>query len=260
MRTQSLSNWRSIIALSVLAALPFCASAGKPTSSSVPLKTSIYTSFVDEQDTNAYFNTPNTCNYHPLTSSYLRPDTSDGPTTAWDIFMTTWQPVTGLTSGVYDNSVNGVRSEFGANDKVYSLDTRTTSPLRKITLDFSAPYPPPNTPSFGSTVTTPGLLQVSGLDPITSMAVCSSDACREARQIATKFWFTDPSAADVTWRVDWAAIRVLRVTPKLWYFIADACGGSQVAGLSKLTGNRTRPREILNGYFLVPLFFAAELK
>jgi hypothetical protein len=40
----------------------------------------------------------------------------------------------------------------------------------------------------------------------------------------------------------------------------DACDGSQVGGLSKLEGSRTRPRETNSGYYLIPLFVAAERK
>jgi hypothetical protein len=88
--------------------------------------------------------------------------------------------------------------------------------------------------------------------------VCSSKACPEARQINTKLWFNDASGAQ--WRVDWAAIRVLRISTRTWYFVADACGGSQLAGLSKLEGTRTKPRDVLNGYFLIPMFFSATLQ
>lgn len=255
------------IAALILASLPVCVLAGKPAPapSSLPLTMSLYTTFVDEQDTNLYFNNPNICPYFDQVTwdSNLLPDALNGPTNEWDFFN--WNVKSGFQSGIYDNGTNCagsscLRAEFSTSYKVFSLDTRTTTPLRKLTIDFGDPQPGTSISSLGALVTTPVLFQVSGTDAFTSMGVCSSHACPEARQIATKLWFDDPSAADTQWRVDWAAIRVLRVSSNTWYFIADGCGGSQVAGLSKLVGTRTKPRETLNGYFRIPLFFSAVLK
>jgi hypothetical protein len=270
MRTGILAHGR-ILALCALAALPLFASAGKPTSSVRPLVAVILNTVVDEQDTNGYFQQSGHCPNGIEQPALLRPDTADGPTRAWD-FPIRWTVRNNLVSGIYDNGSDCVsagsclRAEFSTNDKVFSLDTRSTWQPRKMIVDFGAAWDPAtnqqivNPPPFGATVSTPGLLQVSGLNPLTSMELCSSTACPEALQIATKFWFNDPRFADVMWRVDWRAIRVLRMSQTVWYFIADACGGSQLAGLSRLEGNRTRPRETLNGYYLIPMFFAAELK
>ena len=261
-----ISNCRSVLALSLLAALPLGAFAGKTVSSSLPLTTYIYSTVVDEQQTATTYCT-GVEPYLLRDVAGLSADSTVGPTSAWNVFLSPWTEETGMVSGTYDNGANCVssgsclRAEFSTSYKVFSLDMRTTSPLRKVTLDFTDPWnPDPNTPAFGSSLSTTGLLQVSGLDSFTSMSMCSTRACPEYREIATKFWFNDPSNSSVTWRVDWSHIRVLRVSQKTWYFIADACGGSQVAGLSKLEGNRTRPRETLNGYYLVPLFFSATLK
>lgn len=270
MKTKKGWSWR-LVALSLAGVLPFTAFAGKPTSSSIPLRVSIFETVVDEQDTNAYFGRPDICPAGLFVGpARLVADTENGPTSAWN--FTGWD-VTADVSGLYDNgqdckpgTTSCLRAEFSTNDKVFSLDTRSTAQPRKVTVDFTAAWDPvtnqpiTNVPTLGATVDTPGLLQVAGLEPFTTMKVCSSDACPEARQIATKFWFTDPSASDVTWRVDWSAIRVLRMSDKVFYFIADPCGGSQLAGLSKLVGNRTKPRETLNGYYLIPMFFAAEIK
>ncbi len=259
MRTRDVLRSRTI-ALCVLGALPFCPLAGKLVPSSIPLRADFFTTFVDEQNTNAYFNDPNICPFYGQAIEYsnILPDTLAGPTSAWGYVP--WAPKSGLQSGTYDNSTT-LRVEFSTNDKVFSLDSRGSVPLRKLTLDFTHPYGTISDVTFaGSSVATPVLFQVSGLDPLTTMSVCSSTACPEARQIATKLWFDDPSAADTQWRVDWAAIRVLRVSSNKWYFIAGQCGGSQLAGLSKLVGTRTKPRETLNGHFLMPMFFAAERK
>ena len=271
MKTNKIAIWHSVLALSALMAVPLAATAG-PTSSK-PVKAYIYSSIYDEHDTNAYFHNPQICPFLPLIddANVLPDSTVGGLTTAWDQFLSPWASVS-LAAGLYDDHTNCstasscLRAEISTNDKVFSLDTRATLPARKLTFEFTDPWnnttnlPGNQQPPFGITISTVGLFQVSGLDPLTSMGICSSRACPEAKQIATKFWFNDPSSADVMWRVDWRGIRVLRMSQKQWYFIADACGGSQLAGLSKLEGNRTRPRETLNGYYLIPLFFAAELK
>jgi hypothetical protein len=255
------------VALCLVAALPFGALAGKPTSSSVPLRADVFTTFYDEQDTNAYYGSNDICPYYGLLpeESNLLPDSLSGPSTQWDYFN--WNVKSGLQSGRYENGTNCagsscLRVEFSTNDKVFSLDTRAgAAPLRKLSVDFTAPYGTPSSDSFaGQVLTTPGLFEVQGLDPLTSMKVCTAPGCPEARQIATKFWFSDPTASDVMWRIDWRAIRVLRVADNKWYFIAGQCGGTHLAGLSKLVGNRTKPRETLNGYFLIPLFIAVERK
>ena len=267
---------KPLIALAIASLLPVAAHAVRPSSAVVPLNVADYTTVADQQDTNAYFGSPNIC---PATTtgtfqgvSNLRPGPGvpAGPTTAWDsTFLGAWTTVSGLSSGLYTNgsdcSAAGscLRAEFSTSDKVFSLDTRSTSPAQTFTLDFSSPWNP-STGQPGTnhapwpTFTTTGLLQVNGTDAMTGMQVCTSKACPEARQINTKFWFND--AQGNQWRIDWAAIRVLRIQTNLWYFIADTCGGSQLAGLSQLEGTRTKPRDVLNGYFLIPMFFAATLQ
>jgi class 3 adenylate cyclase len=232
----------------------------------VPLKVSLYSRVVDQQDTNAYFKAA-TCPVPFHDGSRLRPDKTDGSINAWDQFPgSPWKAVTKLSSGLYDDGQdckpNGgcLRAEFSKDGKVLSLDTRHTSPLRKVTVDFGLPSADASPPPFGPHIATAGLLEISALNPITSMIVCSSSGCPEARQIAAKFWFADPSDSKVNWRVDWGAVRVLRLSPKAWYFIADACGGSQYTSLSKLVGEGANRVETSLGHFLIPLFFSAELR
>ncbi len=110
---------------------------------------------------------------------------------------------------------------------------------------------------FGGSINTPGLYEVFLDFAYTSMAVCSSAACPEAQPAFAKFWFTDPNDSSVTWRIDWSHLRVLRMSANTWYFIGDDCDGSQVAGLSKLSGSRTQPKAVLNGYYLIPFFLSA---
>jgi len=267
---------KPLLALAVASLLPVAAHAVRPSSSVVPLNVADYGIVADQQDTNAYFGNPNVCpatvtgTYEVISNLRPGPNVPAGPTTAWDsTFLGAWTTVTDLTSGSYRNgdfcSATGscLRAEFSTSDKVFSLDTRSTSPAQTLTVDFSAPWnPSTGTPGTNkapwATFTSVGLLQVSATDAITGMGVCSSKACPEARQINTKYWFND--AQGNQWRIDWGAIRVLRVKSNVWYFIADACGGSQLAGLSELVGTRTKPREVLNGYFLIPMFFSATLQ
>src|SRR5262249_18981072 len=145
----------------------------------------------------------------------------------------------------------------------FSIDTRntTSTPKRMFTLDFSQAYTPsPNVPPFGAALSVPALFQVQGLSAITGMNVCTSTACPESRVLAAHLWWDDRTDASMQGRVDWGGVRVLRVTQQTWYFIASACGGTQVAGLSELIGNRTKPREVNKGYYLMPLFIKATMK
>jgi len=270
MKIRNLSLRRALLALGMLALAPLPALAARPGApSTVALKATVYATVIDEQDTVSYFNDGGVtgCPDVPLRDDTgLRPDGITGITSAW--YLSFWDPATSLVSGVYDNgsypasSSSYLRAEFASSDKTFTLDTRTTAgPLRTFTLDFTDPYDPdPNTPSFGATLTTAGLFEVLGSAPMTSMAVCSSRACPEAREIPAKFWFNDPVNSGVQWRINWSHLRVLRVSSSTWYFIGDACDGSQVGGLSKLEGSRTKPRETNQGYYLIPLFVAAERK
>lgn len=106
-----------------------------------------------------------------------------------------------------------------------------------------------------STITKAGLLEVFLDFPYTSLAVCSSSVCTEATTAYAKFWFLDN--AGVQWRMDWATVRVLRMSSNTWYIMADECDGTEVAGLSKLSGTRTQPKTVFNGYYLTPFFITA---
>ena len=270
MKTRNLSLPGMLLSLSALALAPLPALAAKPAApSAVALKATVFTTVVDEQDTVGFFHDGGVtgCPDAPLVDAAgITADAAAATTaSAWNFFN--WDAVAD-PAGIYDNGSycastgSCLRAEFNSSDKTFTLDTRTTAnPLRKFTLDFSDPYDPdPNVPSFGPSLTTTGLFEVLGSASMTGMAVCSTRACPEAREIPAKFWFNDPVTSGVQWRVDWSHIRVLRVSPSTWYFIGDACDGSQVGGLSKLEGSRTRPRETNRGYYLIPLFIAAERK
>lgn len=258
--------------LLALALLPLAALAGKP-SSVVALKAQVHATVVDEQNSWAFFHDNETgCSNPPEVdvAAFAADAAAPVTTTAWNFFN--WNPVANLSAGVYDNgSFCGtgtcLRAEFNSSDKTFSLDTRVTgNPLRTFTVGFGEPWdlvndrPASHVPPWGTVLRSPGLFEALASSSLTAMGVCTTNACPEAREIQAKFWFTEPGNADVTWRLTWNHIRVLRVSTATWYFLADACDGSQVAGLSKLEGSRTRPRETNQGYYLVPFFIGVDRK
>ena len=248
------------IAILAVAVSPLAALAVKP-SSGIPAVSNVYTSVYDEQTGQGCPGIPTTVH----ASVGFGPDAIPGATFAWDYFLSPWTPQLGMSSGSYEDGTypssqsSALRAIFQTNNKNFSMDTRNTAkPVRKFNLDFSTSYDGSPAPRIGTSVSTAGLFQVSSLNSLTSMEVCSTTDCPEWRAIKATFWFDETD--DIQWRVDWAFTRVLRVSTNTWYIIADACGGSQVAGLSELQGNRTKPREVNSGYFLMPLFISVTLK
>ena len=202
---------RAIAAIS-LAATPLVAHAVKP-SSGIPAVANVYTSVYDEQTGQGCPGVPTTVH----SSVGFGPDAIPGATFAWDFFISPWTAQTGLGSGVYEDGTypssqsSALRAIFQTNNKNFSMDTRNTAkPVRKFNLDFNQPQPGSVAPRIGANVATPGLFQVSSLNSLTSMAVCSTTDCPEWRAIKATFWFDEPGNPDVEWRVDWAFTRVLR--------------------------------------------------
>ena len=264
-----------LLAAAFLAASPLGVYAQRD--STVPLTVDIYSAVVDEQNTTAYYN-----NGTPYCSGTVLPTdiparfTGDsevpGPSSVYG-FGSPWTPYStaNLSSFSSDGYVDGancgpggcLRAQFGSSDKILSLDTRGTQVIqglpRKLTVNFGQPQPGATGPS-SSFVEEPMLLNVMLGSPFTSMLTCTTRACPEAKPAFAKLWFTDPSDSSVTWRVDWTYLRVLRMSSDTWYILADSCDGSKVAGLSKLIGNRTKPKEIGNGHYLIPFFIQATKK
>ncbi len=261
-------SYRAFLVVALcLMALPLARGAKNSTTA---LTANIFELVIDEQNTTAFYNNGNTfCSglYNPVQTSLLTGDDRVlGPTSAYG-FGSPWTLfTTGLSSTSYANNgscgSNCLKVQFNSNNATFALDTRGTAGPRAFTLNFTEPCltcaGPAGSPSvFGGSVTTPALLNVFLDFPFTSMSVCSSTTCPEAQPAFAKLWFTDPNDSSVTWRVDWSYLRVLRMSSNTWYFVGDECDGSQVAGLSKLTGNRTRPKTVFNGYYLIPFFYAA---
>jgi len=274
MRTNHSAGCRAVAMIATAAALSLPAMAGRTTTSPPALKAHVFSMVQDEQNSAAYFNDGGItgCDSPPFQdAANLRPDAVTETWSAWPAIQ--WNPWS-ATAGKYDDGSycastgSCLRAQFTSSDKTFTLDTRTTAnPLRRFGVDFSEGWdlandvPLPNqVPSFGPSLMTAALFEVLGSASLSQMGICSSQACPEAREYPAKLWFNDPAATDTTWRIDWTHMRVLRISTSTWYFIADACDGSQVAGLSKLVGARTKPRETNQGYYLVPFFITADKK
>lgn len=256
------------LAVALLAAKPAALNGGGKKPGNVPLVSNVYDAVVDEHDTNAYYGSATFCpgSSAPFQTSNFAGDFAvTGPMTAYE-FGSPWALATGLSSTGYadgsDCGQNCLRVQFNSGLKILSFDTRGTLGPRKMSLNFSEPCgqaegcpgPGGDPAVFGGSLSTPGLLNVFLDFPFTDMEVCTSTACPEAQPAFAKFWFTDPADSQVTWRVDWYYLRVLRMSADAWYVIADACDGTQIAGFSKLEGNRGRPKTVFNGYYKIPFF------
>ncbi len=255
-----------VVVCLALTLIPTVASAGQ-----LAMTTNFFNWVVDEQ-------THVGCPYPPLiTAPYLSGDiTADpsavGPTTAYTMVPWTPPPVS-LTSVAYVNgadcnpsSATCLASNLNKNQTVLSIDTRnsldaTTGKPRNLVLNFgqpcdTCPYGPGPANPFGvNPLPTPGLLSVFLTVPYTSMSICSTTDCPESETGTARFWFNDPNAsANVTWRVDWGFVRVLRVATNTWYVLADGCDGSQVATLYRLQNVRKKVSTSRQGQYLMPFF------
>lgn len=264
------SLWRFVVpiaAVLILFAIP--AQAAKPNSPNLSCTITVLGQVFDEQDTTLYYNNGTTfCSgtVNPVQNSAVLGDQSL-TSTVWD--FTGWTAQSGVASSSYvDGSNCGnncLRAYINSNNTILTLDTRGTSGPRQVTVGFAQPCgqtdgcpgPAGSSAVFGGSITTPALLNVYLNVPYTSMAVCTSTACPEAEPAFAKLWFNDPSDSSVQWRIDWAYLRVLRLSANAWYVIADACDGGQIAGLSRLQGTRTRPKTVFNGYYKIPFFLTA---
>lgn len=262
----------TLLAVVLLAALPFVAYAGAPAPTNVTMN--IFTNVVDEQNLNLFHNTTGSCSGSPpvIDLANFTGDLSNGPASAYD-FGAPWTAVSGLSSaeyvaGTYCNSSTGVclGVKFNHNEKTLSLDTRGTQGPRTVALNFapctSCSIPGSSTP-FGNSVTYPvsttGLLSVFLDNPFTSMSVCSSATCAEAQSGFAKFWFNDPAGdPNLTYRIDWPIVRVLRMSQTTWYVVGNGCDGFQVGNLMRLHNNRRKVTTSFQGSYLFPFFISAE--
>lgn len=228
----------------------------------------IYDPVVDEQETLAFYQGQSGCQTPPLvqSSAYV----GDEAVISKAYNFPPWNSID-VSSATYvhgaDCGNNCQRVQFDSGNKILTLDTRGTTGPRQVTVDFTDSCrsgdgcPGLGDPAvFGGSITTDGLLNVFLDFPYTSMTPCSPKVCPEAELAFAKFWFTDPDDSSVTWRIDWRSLRVLRMSETTWYVIADACDGTQVAGLSKLVGKRTQPKTVFSGFYKIPFFLAVELK
>lgn len=271
----------SLLTVALLGALPVCVYAGGKGGgggTATPLTAIVYNTAVDEQDTTSFYHDgeiycsgATTGDIESQAAMFTGDSQPPGPLSAYDGFGSPWTTWGGLSSTLYvdgadcASSNSCLRVQFNSNNKTLTIDTRDTlGPSGPRTLSVAldpcieADGCPGlgTTPSFGSTTTQPMIMNVFLSFPYTQMSVCNSAICPEAQEVFAKLWFLDPTDASVTWRVDWVSLRMLRMSENTWYLIAGICDGTEVAGLSKLTGSRTRPKTIFNGYFKTPFFIA----
>jgi hypothetical protein len=244
-------------------------------SSITPLAVNLFNLVVDEHNTTAFYGNgiPYCAGTYPIftqPASLFGDSVVSGPSTVYG-FGSSWISFPASSTAYVHNTRCGqgrgapcTHAQFNSNDKILSLDTRGTTGPRAVKLDFAyrssesgCPQPAGNPAVFGGALTTPALIDVTFNVPFTDMTVCTAETCPEAEPAFVKLWFTDPTDSSVTWRVDWAYPRVLRISANTWYILADACDSTQTAGLSKLTGARTRPKSVFNGYYLMPFFAVA---
>lgn len=258
----------SLLALTALAVLLWNVHLTRATSRTA-LTMNIFFQVVDEQNTDLYYNTTGFClgSSSVIDTPFFQGDMANGPTSAYN-FVPPWTLSSNLSSSKYVNGTDCATGtniclnvNFEHNNTVLSLDTRGTLGPRKVDLNFNAPCVtcsvPGKTPSFGSSLSTPALVSIFLNTPYTSMSVCSSTACPEAEPAFVKLWFTDPTNSQVTWRVDWSYLRVLRMSANTWYVVADACDGTQIAGLYRLQNQRNKTSTSFQGYYLIPFFLSA---
>jgi hypothetical protein len=264
--------WTTLLGILLPGSLYLAYGGRGGTSSSSSLTFNIFNPIVDEQNTTAFYNSGGTfCSglINPVPGIAVFGDGRvTGPLTAYNM-GSPWTLAIGFLTTSYINGTDCgtscLKVVFGSKGSILTVDTRGASGPRSIQVNFLAPCgtadgcpgPAGSSTVFGGSVNTPGLLEVFMDFAYTSMAVCSSTTCPEAQPAFVKFWFADPTDSSVTWRIDWAHVRVLRLSSTTWYIIADACDGSQVAGLSKLSGSRTLPKAVLNGYYKIPFFVSA---
>lgn len=243
----------------------------KGSEAGVPMTMNFYTTVVDEQDLNTFYNTTGSCPgvASSIDNSQLTGDSLLGPATAYE-FGPPWEEVTGLASSSYVHGADCEPSsgvclgvKLNHNDKTLSIDTRGTLGPRTANVDFGSSCTscalPGNPAVFGGFVTTPVFMSVFLDNPFTQMDVCSSRDCPEAQPAFVKLWFDDPDGDRLlTWRVDWPFVRVLRMSSTVWYVVADGCDGSQVTGLYRLHNRKKRPSVSFQGSYLMPFFIAAE--
>jgi hypothetical protein len=279
---------RGICLLVILALARFALGGNKPSNSSktsgssLSCTISVPSQVIDEQDTSTYYGNESCSGQtYPLPEANYDGYVGDLLPYGYSPILYSfpgWASVFSIASSQYVDGQscgnNCLRATISSSYTTLNLDTTGTP--RKITLDFTHPcseFDCP-TPAGSTTVfsngkfTGAGLLNVfleSSVSGATfaTMDVCSTGKalgglypyCPEARLSYAKFWFTDASGNN--WRVDWYALRVLRMSAKTWYIIADQCDGTEVAGLSLLTGDRTRPKTVFNGWYKIPLLITA---
>jgi hypothetical protein len=233
----------------------------------VALKATVYSSVIDEQDTVGYFHDGGVtgCPDAPLIDAAgISHDGLPGRRRVLEFLH--WNPVAdpGACTTTAPMRVDRQLPSRGVHLERQDFDARYAhrgQPAAQFHADFTDPYnPDPNVPSFGSSLTTAGLFEVLGSASMTGMAVCSTRACPEAREIPAKFWFNDPVASDTIGASTGCTFACCACHRRRGTSSPTRATALRSAGLSKLVGSRTRPRESNQGLYLIPIFIAAEKK
>lgn len=257
-----------LIVLLVIA--PAAQAAGKPSRPSgttLSCTVDVISMVVDEQDTTAYYDDGSDyCTGTDASDSWPAGFTGDSVYYPALYNFTNWSPISTLAASQYVNGdtrnmiQNPLRATIASNYTTLNLDLNGTS--RTITVDlnnhcgfvYGEPQCPTPWGTASGTAVAPGLLNVflttseSGAT-FMSMGICTSRTCPDAAPAYGKFWYT---FGGENWRVDWETLRVLRMSDKTWYIVANECDGTDVAGLVKMNGKNTKG--VLTGYYMIPLF------
>jgi len=238
--------------------------------SNIAVTVNLFSQLVDEQNTTAYYNNGTAyCkgSSSPFDAPYFVGDLANGPTTAYN-FGPPWTLSSDLSSGQYANGTDCtpvsscLSVNFEQSNKVLVFDTRQSLGPRKVDLNFNYPCSVCSVPGttklpFGTSLSTPALMSTFLNTPFTSMSVCSSPTCPEVQPAVARLWFIDPTNAQVTWRVEWDRLRVLRMSANTWYVLADSCDGTQTATLYREENQRNKVGTSFQGYYLMPFFLTA---
>jgi hypothetical protein len=274
---------RALTVIALILIVPAGLTAGNSTTR--PMTQDLFNQVVDEQ-------TGIGCPYPPLIAnaglvgdgSTNNLDKAIGPSTAWGFGPWPAMPIleepllsnplkssqyvdgldcSNLGGGCLSVQLSKNLSVLSNNNSINSLDSSTGKPrfftLNFVSCDSGGSCLSGNPNYFGSTtVKTTGEFGISLSVAWTSMAVCSTTACPEAKTAVARFWFNDPLGdPNLQYELVWNHVRVLRVSSTQWYTLADSCDGSRIATLYRQANNKKSPSQSNQGQYLIPFFSGA---
>jgi hypothetical protein len=255
----------------VLVAMPLF--AGRPVTNSKSMTMTFFSPPVNEEPFGGC-TVPNSEN-PGLTGDACQPATAAA--TVYSFLNSPWTPYSGVT-GVSFADGNDCNPTVGTclsvsldkNLSTLSIDTRgsydpATVKPRYVSMNFNSscpecPYGGGPVNPFGSPngiTNMPALLSVFISTPFPNMAVCSSITCPEGESGVVRLWFDDPNhTANLSWRLEWNYVRVLRMSANTWYVVGSGCDGSQVATLYRLSNNHKNVTTSRQGSYKMPFLIS----